>query len=169
MHVMLYRQVGDGYKNIPAWLREGMSMLAEVYPNPDYETVLMDAAERGELIPIKDLCASFSPQIDSAFLAYAESRSFTNYLRGQYGSDGLLNLANAYANGVDCERGTEKAFGVPLVKLERDWRTTTLGQSSIMSALGNVAPYLVLLCLVMLFPMIGIIGSLRKKGNHYGR
>ncbi len=27
MHVMLYRQVGDGYKNIPAWLREGMSML----------------------------------------------------------------------------------------------------------------------------------------------
>ena len=31
MHVMLNRQVGVGYKNIPAWLREGVAMLAEVY------------------------------------------------------------------------------------------------------------------------------------------
>ena len=166
MHVLLYRQIGMGYKNIPAWLREGMSMLAETYPNPDYDSVLKDAAARGALTPIRDLCASFSPRIDSAFLAYAESRSFTNYLRGQYGADGLLNLANTYANGVDCERGPERAFGVPLAKLERDWQVTVSGGPNIMAAIGRFLPYLVLLCLVILFPLIGVIGSSRKKGNN---
>jgi hypothetical protein len=165
MHVMMYRQIGAGYRNIPAWLREGMSMLAEVYPNPDYDRVLRDAAARDALTPLTDLCASFSPQVDSAFLAYAESRSFTNYLRGQYGADGLLSLATAYANDVDCERGPERAFGVTLAKLERDWRVTVLGGSNLMSMLGTFAPYLVLLCMVVFFPLIGILGSTRKKGK----
>jgi hypothetical protein len=168
MHVMLYRQVGAGYKNIPAWLREGMSMIAELYPNPEYDRFLMDAAAREVLIPMIDLCASFSPQIDSAFLAYAQSRSFTNYLRGQYGGDGLLSLSSAYASGVDCERGTERAFGVSFAKLERDWRTSVLGQNDLASTLGRFAPYLALLCLVMLMPLIGVIGAMRKKGASHG-
>lgn len=168
MHVMLYRRVGAGYKNIPAWLREGMSMLAEVYPNPEYDRFLMDAASRDALIPILDLCASFSPNSDSAFLAYAESRSFTDYLRKQYGADGLLNLATTYADGVDCEHGTERALGVPLAKLERDWRSTELEQNVLASMLGKFAPYLVLLCLVMLVPFIGVISSMRKKGDSHG-
>ncbi|HEY5729295.1 MAG TPA: peptidase MA family metallohydrolase [Anaerolineales bacterium] len=169
MHIILARQVGAGYKNIPAWLREGMAISAELYPNPEYERFLTDAAARDALIPIKDLCASFSPQIDSAFLAYAESRSFTNYLRGQYGVDGLLTLATAYADGVECERGPERAFGSSLAMLERDWRVTILGQDNIASTLGNFAPYIGLLCLVVFFPLIGIMNSMRKKGTSHGR
>jgi hypothetical protein len=169
MHVLLYRQVGAGYENVPAWLREGMSMLAEVYPNPDYDRVLKDAAARGTLTALQDLCASFPPQADSAFLAYAESRSFTSYLRGKYGADGLLNLANTYADGVDCERGPERAFGVTLAQLERDWRVSVLGQNSLLASVSNLAPYLALLCLVLLFPLIGIMGTMRKKGNPHGR
>lgn len=169
MHVLLQRQVGGGYRNISTWLREGMSTLAEVYPTPDYDRILADAAARGTLIPMRDLCASFSPQVDSAFLAYAQSRSFTTYLRGQFGADGLLTLARAYADGVDCERGPERAFGVSLAKLERDWQVTVLGESSFMSTLGTFAPYLVLLCLVVLFPLVGILNALRKKGTSHGR
>jgi hypothetical protein len=92
-----------------------------------------------------------------------------NYVRGQFGADGLLTLACTYADGVDCERGTERAFGVSLAKLERDWQVNVLGQSSFSSTLGAFAPYLALLCLVMLFPLIGVIGSLRRKGNPNGR
>lgn len=167
MHVMLHRQVGAGYRNIPAWLSEGMAALAEAYPNPDYAILLRDAAAHDALIPIRDLCASFSPRVDSAFLAYAESRSFTDYLRGLYGGNGLLSLANIYADGVTCERGTERAFGVPLAKLERDWRVTALGQTAFASALGDFAPYLILLCLVIFFPFVAILNSVRKKGDRH--
>jgi hypothetical protein len=166
MHVLLYRQVGDGYRNLPAWFREGMSVAAEVYPNPDHDSTLKDAAGRDAVIPILDLCDSLSPQADSAFLAYAESGSFINYLRGQFGSDGLMNLANTYASDVDCEPGMERAFNVPFARLERDWQRTLTEENNILSDLGDLAPYLALLCLVMFFPLMGILGSLRKKGQH---
>lgn len=165
MHVMMYRSVGVGYNNIPAWLREGTATLAEVFPNADYDRILANATAGNSLIPIKDLCASFPADAGTAFLAYAESRSFTNYLHDTYGSTGLLNLAASYADGVDCERGTERAFSVSLSNLEMQWRSSVLGQNTFLAALQNIAPYLVLLCLVLIIPLMGMIGARRKKGK----
>jgi len=165
MHILLYRRVGAGYNNIPAWLNEGMATLAEINPNPDYDRVLMDSAAHKSLIPIKDLCASFPPNADQAFLAYAESRSFTNYLHNTYGSEKLLSLAIAYADGVDCELGVESVYGLSLAKLESDWRASVLGENPVGSALANMFPYLVLLCLVLFIPFVGILGAMRRKKN----
>jgi hypothetical protein len=165
MHVMMYRSVGAGYSNLPAWLREGTATLAEVYPNADYDRALAEAGANDKLIPIRDLCASFPADASQAFLAYAESRSFINYLHNTYGSSGLLSLAASYADGVDCERGTERAFGVPFSTLEVKWRDSMLGQNAILLALQNTSPYLVLLCLIVLIPFIGMLITLRKKGN----
>ena len=165
MHVMLYRQVGAGYPNIPIWLREGIAMLAEIYPNPDYDRVLAEAGANDMLIPLKDLCDSFPPGAGEAFLAYAESRSFTTYLHDTYGSSGLLSLAGYYADGVDCERGTERAFGTSLSRLELNWRESVLGQKAVGFALRNMSPYLVLLCLVLFVPLIGVLNMMRRKGK----
>jgi hypothetical protein len=115
------------------------------------------------LIPLKDLCVFFPADTGQAFLAYAEARSFTNYLRETYGSNGLLDLASAYADGVDCERGTERAFGVSLSGLDSQWRSATLGQNTALSTLQNISPYLVLLCLVLIIPLIGIASTLRRN------
>ena len=165
MHVMMYRSVGVGYNNIPAWLREGTATLAEVFPNADYDRILANAAAGNSLIPIKDLCESFPADAGTAFLAYAESRSFTRYLHDTYGSTGLLNLAASYADGVECERGTERAFSISLSNLEMQWRSSVLGQNTFLPALQNIAPYLVLLCLVLIIPLIGMVSARRKKGK----
>ncbi len=166
MHVMLYRAVGARYTNIPAWLNEGMATLVEMVPNAEYDRVLKDAATSNDLIPLSTLCASFPADTGQAFLAYAESRSFTNYLHQTYGSSGLLKLATSYANGIDCDHGTELAFGLPLPNLEAKWRSTILGQSAWLPALQNMTPYLVLLCVILFFPFVGIVTALRKKGRH---
>jgi hypothetical protein len=166
MHVMLYRHVGVGYQAIPAWLREGMATLVELYPNVDYVRVLTDARESNRLILLKDLCDSFPADTGQAFLAYAEARSFTSYLHETYGSARLLNLAASYAGGMDCERGTDRALGVPLSSLESRWRSTVLGQNTARVTLENISPYLVLLCLVLVIPLIRIVSTLHRKGNH---
>ena len=169
MHVMLYRHIGAGYRNIPAWLREGMATLAELYPNADYDRALADAVSADRLISLKNLCNSFPADPGQAFLAYAEARSFTNYLHATYGSTGLLNLAASYADGLDCEHGTEAAFGVSLSNLESQWRSSVLGQNAFLPVLQNISPYLVLLCLVLVIPMVGIVSTLRKgKRNEPG-
>jgi hypothetical protein len=165
MHVMVYRSVGAGYNNIPTWLREGTATLAEIYPNADYDRVLADAVTGNRLIPLRDLCDSFPANAGQAFLAYAQARSFTNYLHDTYGSTGLWNLLRSYADGVDCEQGTERALGIPLSRLEADWRSSVLGQNAFLSSLQNIAPYLVLLCLVLIIPLIGIVSTLRKRGK----
>jgi len=165
MHVMLYRRLGAGYNRIPTWLREGMATLAEIYPNADYDRVLADAAAGNDLIPLKDLCNAFPADAGQAFLAYAESRSFTTHLHETYGSTGLATLAAAYADGVDCELGTERAFGASLSNLESKWRSSLLGQNVFLSTLQNISPYLALLCLVLIIPLIGIVSTLRKKGS----
>ncbi len=168
MHVMLYRAVGTGYRNIPAWLTEGTATLVELYPNADYDRVLMDAARGNRLISLSSLCASFPTDTGQAFLAYAESRSFTNYLHETYGSSGLLKLATSYADGVECGRGTELAFGVSLSSLENRWRAAKLGQTPILPALENLAPYLVLLCIVIGIPFVSIMVTMRRKGKRDG-
>ena len=168
MHVMMYRSVDTGYQNLPAWLREGAATLAETYPNADYERVLTGAGAENRLIPIKELCASFPTDSGQAFLAYAESQSFVNYLHDTYGSSGLLSLVTSYADGLDCERGAERAFGASLSNLEQKWRSSELRGSPFSSALQNISPYLVLLCLVLAIPFVGIISTLWKKGNQNG-
>jgi len=163
MHIMLYRRVSAGYYNLPAWLREGTATLAEIYLNADYDRVLADAAANNHLIPVKDLCDSFPTDTGQAFLAYAESRSFTNFLHETYGSTGLLHLADSYADGADCERGPELAFSVSLASLEMDWRSSMLGQNTFLSVLQNISPYLALLCLVLVIPLMGILTTLQKR------
>ena len=127
--------------------------------------VLTSAGVTGTLIPIRDLCVSFSPNPDAAFLSYAEARSFVHYLHDTYGSQSLLDLALIYADGVDCERGPERAYGVSLSKLEMDWRRSALGENPVLPAFQNLFPYLALLCLVLFIPFIGIMNVLRKKEN----
>jgi hypothetical protein len=163
MHVMLYRHVGAGYKTIPVWLREGMATLAEISPNADHERVLNQAVAGNTLIPLKDLCVAFPDDPAQAFLAYAESRSFTGYLHEAYGAIELQNLATAYANGIDCEGGTERAFGISFSNLEQKWLSSLQEQNGFLSALQNIFPYLVLLCLVLVVPLFGIASRLRKK------
>jgi hypothetical protein len=167
MHVMMYRSVGAGYNNLPAWFREGTATLAEIYPNADYDRVLTEAGKSNGLIALQDLCVSFPADAGQAFLAYAESRSFTQYLHDNYGSSGLLSLAAAYADGLDCEHGPERAFGMSLFGLEQKWRSSVLGGNRLLPALQNISPYLVLLCLVLIIPFIGIVSTLRKKGSHH--
>jgi hypothetical protein len=163
MHVMMARAVGTGYQKIPAWLREGTAALAEIYPNPDYDRVLADAAASKDLIPMRDLCASFPADMGQAFLAYAEARSFTNYLHVTHGSSGLLKLASTYADGADCAHGAELALGTSLSTLETKWRASVLGQSPLLPTLQNMLPYLIILFVVLIIPFINILNTLRKK------
>jgi len=168
MHVMLYRQIGAGFNRPPFWLSEGIATLAEINPNADYDRALSDASNRNVLIPMVDLCASFPADSAQAFLAYAEARSFTTYLRDTYGAPALLNLARTYSEGVDCENGAQRALGVSLSELDLNWRENSLGQNVWGVAFRNMLPYLVLLGLLIFIPLIVGMNATRQKVDKHG-
>lgn len=168
MHLMLHRQLGASAENLPSWLNEGVATLAEINPTVDYGLVLQGASARNELIPLVDLCGSFPADSAQAFLAYAEARSFTTYLRDTYGAPALLTLARTYTEGVDCENGAQRALGVSLSQLDINWRESVLGQNIWGVAFRNLLPYFVLLALLIFIPLIVGMNATRQKVDKHG-
>jgi Peptidase MA superfamily len=154
-HVMLYRNVGEGYSSLPVWLNEGIASLAELYPNPDYEQALTTASHNNSLLAVADLCDTFPPDASRAFLAYAESQSFVRFLRDTYGTSGLFSLTSAYADGLSCDQGVMRALGTSLVSLDTRWRESVLGENVAGVFLRNMFPYLGLFVFMLLIPLIG--------------
>jgi hypothetical protein len=163
-HVLLYRYTGAAYNQLPAWLREGIASLAELYPNADYVQALSVATQNQSLLPISDLCGLFPPDASGALLAYAESHSFTRYLHDTFGTSGLLALIQAYKDGLNCEQGAQRAFGSPLLQLDERWRAEALGEKMGNLALRNLLPYLVVLLLILALPAWGLWSAWRRKG-----
>jgi hypothetical protein len=168
-HLLHYELAGAGWAEQPAWLREGIATNAELTPDPEYARALASAAADGTLLPLAELCAAFPPEAGEAFLAYAEAESFVRYLRENYGASGLETLTRAYADGLGCEQGPERACGVALPRLEQDWLAQGLGAAtdqgagpaSEPAAAQNVLPFVVLLGLILLVPLAMAFGRRR--------
>lgn len=160
-HVLLYQTVGPNYARLPVWLREGLAVNAELYPNPDFERALRVATENGSLLSFNELCLSFPPDASRAFTAYAQAASFTTWVQKNYGQSGLIALLSAYDDGLDCEQGAARALSLPLSQMEALWREQELGENRLGVAVRNLLPYALFLLLALLLPLIGLF-SLRK-------
>lgn len=162
MHVLLYQVVGPGYSRLPMWYSEGMASLAEIYPNPDYERALMTSAESGRLLKMETLCNNFPREASSAFLAYAESASFVRLLYQKFGASGLQSLATQYRDGKGCAEAVSSALDTSLAELETTWRQESLGLDAGLLALRNLAPYLLILLILLVPPLVIGIAQRRR-------
>ncbi len=162
-HAVLYEYTGAGYDSLPIWLREGLSSVIEAAPSPDYPLAIESAAASNALIPMAELCNSFPPDAGRAFLAYAQSASFTRYIVDTYGATGLQSLITAYSRGFDCQQGAQQSLGKSLIELENGWRARELGQDWLAGGLAGLLPYLVLFAFVLFFPFVIGLSSLFQK------
>lgn len=164
-HVLLYRRIGAGYANLPAWLSEGIATLAELYANPDYDYVLKQASQDRRLLPLSSLCDGFPPDASGAFLAYAESVSFVRYLRDTHGSTGMAALVQAYADGLGCEQAPRQALGATLSQLDVHWREDVLDENRAGTALRSLLPFYLIMGLILLIPAWGAILLWRERSR----
>jgi hypothetical protein len=169
-HLLTYELVGQRYNLLPVWLREGIASMAEP-ANPNYAQSLSLAAEQQSLIPIAELCGTFPPEMSRILLAYAESESFTHFIVGKYGDSGLVDLAQAYADGLDCQQGPARALQNPLDQVEREWlNSASLGSGNVSAAFGSLLPYLVLLAIMLIVPFgfLAVVWRTSGGGQHPG-
>ena len=167
LHILQYQMVGNQYIQQPTWLMEGMASLAELYPNPEYQRVLIASVDNHELLPINSLCQTFPREVSGAFKAYAESESFVRFLYQNYGSSGLEKLVGEYQNGLGCEEGVLSSYGKSLSQLEYRWKQESLGVDVGGLVVGNLMPYVLLLVFIAL-PILLVFflaAFLRKKDS----
>jgi hypothetical protein len=163
MHILLYQNIGPGYANLPVWLNEGLASIAELYPNPDFLTLLEKAQEKDTLPTMDSLCRSFPRDASGAYLAYAQAASFTRYLHQQYGSSMLQQLIKQYQDGLNCQRGIEATYDLTLPQLDRQWRQDVLGENIYQSAFNNLLPWFILLGIILLVPFSLLLAGMRKR------
>jgi hypothetical protein len=133
-HVRLYLYMGENYRNLPAWLSEGLASISEQYTLPEYWQILQAAYDEDTLIPIETLCTNFPSENKMASLAYAEADSFTRYIYQTYGKFGLQNLVDAYDLGHSCETGVNQALDISLADLETAWQRETFNNAILSGA-----------------------------------
>jgi hypothetical protein len=109
------------------------------------------------------LCESFPMEASSFLLAYAQATDFSWFLFENYGRSGLDSLVATYADGLSCDQGVQEAFGKSLNELEREWRRQTFGENTLIAAIDDLLPWLVLMGIVLLAPILMMIGGRRKK------
>ena len=157
-HLLVYQAVTPtGYKYVPEWLDEGLATANEQLPTPEHAMALEEARVEGRLSPLEDLCVPFSPDKHTAFLAYAQSGSVVQFIREQYGAEGIRNLLKAYANGASCQVGVRGALSVNLSGLETAWWASLEPQAPWQAWVKQIGVWvgLWLLSLLVAVPMIG--------------
>ncbi len=162
MHILMYTIVKEKYSAVPIWMNEGLASLAETRPNPDYQRALKNAVKDNSLAPISTLCASFPQDASDAFLAYAQSASFVQFLQSKFGNNGLLELVNAYKDSYSCEEGVQASTGNSLSQLDYRWRQETLGVDTGSLAVQNLSPYLIVVAVLLVIPFLVVGISARK-------
>jgi hypothetical protein len=163
-HILTYAVAGEHYGLLPLWLREGIATISEIYPSPDYLRSLEYAVENESLLSFSTLCGDFPVDASSRFLAYAQSESFTRYLVDQYGISGLNRLIRAYADGLGCEQGAQRALGASLSELEYSWRAERLGEDRLGLAFKNLAGYILVFAVLLLLPLTPVLFSRKTDG-----
>ncbi|MFL7794119.1 MAG: peptidase MA family metallohydrolase [Anaerolineae bacterium] len=168
-HLLVYQSVTpEGYRYVPEWLDEGLSTANERLPTPEYTLMIEEYRQRGQLIPLRDLCVPFSPDTQAAYLSYAQSGSIVKYIRERYGAQGIRDLLTAYKNGASCTSGVEEALNISIDTLEANWQASLAPQSQSQSQpqpqpsswpawVQQVGPWagMWLLGLLLALPMIG--------------
>jgi hypothetical protein len=171
-HLLVYESVtAPKYRYVPEWLDEGLATANEQLPTPEHALILEEARTQGQLLPLEDLCNSFSPNPQIAFLAYAQSGSLVTFIRKQYGAGGIRGLLDAYASGASCSSGVQEALNISLADLEAAWRSSLEGNQPIDPTIpveqtdqtekAGIWLSLWLLLLLVAGPMIG--GARRKE------
>ncbi|NLE43440.1 MAG: hypothetical protein GX620_01860 [Chloroflexi bacterium] len=167
-HLLVYAVMTPaGYQYAPEWLDEGIAVVNEGLPTPEYAVALQQAAEDGQLMSLADLCRPFPSDAYGARLAYAQSGSIVRFIREEYGVHQIRGLLQAYAGGASCAVGIEEELGLSMDGLETRWRNSLAPRGVWRTYAEQYGPYIGILVLGLLLaiPMVGL-GISRSSNGH---
>jgi hypothetical protein len=121
-HLILHQATENPWNSPPNWLDEGLAVYNQETPDSDLPSILDDAVEDGELIPVRALGSSFPVDPDQAFLSYAESHSIVTYIIEELGEDEMAELIAIFRDEVSYDTAVEESLGMTVEELDADWK-----------------------------------------------
>ncbi len=128
------------FGSLPAWLDEGIAVMAEGDSEPRFVDALAAGAKSHQLMSIQSLSGNFPESNEEAILAYAESESLVRFFVQSYGRDRLASLIAAFRAGDSPDEAFQASVGINVADYQRAWmaslgaKTTTSVASGAQSA-----------------------------------
>jgi hypothetical protein len=112
----------NGLGQVPAWLDEGLSMVAEGQMDLPFQQALDASAKAQTLMSIQSISGNFPESTDGATLAYAESDSLVTYLQRTYGRPRIDRLIGDFRQGETTDESFQDAFGTSVQNVQQTWQ-----------------------------------------------
>lgn len=122
-HMVVHQLVENPYSDIPAWLDEGLSMVAEGELPPGNKRALDDGIRRDGLLSVRSM-TSYSGDPAKVNLFYAESYSVVRFLLDNYGRDKMAQLLRVFKEGNTADDALRTVYGFTTDELDAKWRTS---------------------------------------------
>ena len=120
-HILTHRAGDSGFRNVPAWLDEGLSEYGNIQPGFSYSIALEFAVARDALFPI-----TFMPILpgnpEDVIIFYGEARSIVRFMIGRYGTEQMTELMAALKSGANMDEALEEVYRFNRLGLENRWR-----------------------------------------------
>jgi hypothetical protein len=163
-HLLLHNYIKR--ETLPKWLDEGIAQwvsggLADIIMKQK-NSVLDEAILGNRLIGIRALADRFPGEEKHLKLAYAESKSLTEYIISEYGLNGILTVLEYLKDGDNIDSAVSKALSVSFDELEGRWYNSLKKRITWFTFLSNNL-YEILFFLAALALIYGFIRVLLKK------
>ena len=162
-HLFLHHGIEP--ENLPRWLNEGVCQwmsdgIAEIVIGND-DKILRQALLSERLFSMNQL-RRFPGEKSALLLAYAESKSYVEYIFREYGDSGVFTLLKYLNEGDTLEYAIERSLSVNSDELERDWHLYLRRKYTAFSYIGQNLP-VILFVFAALITVYGFMRMLIKK------
>jgi hypothetical protein len=123
-HLMLHDHIKDNH--LPRWLDEGICQwasdgLADIIMDSK-RALLPTAILSDTYLELTKLAHQFPRDKNALILAYEQSKSVVEYMRREYGRQGILDLLGLLRQGYDFESAFKMRFAITFDTFEDQWR-----------------------------------------------
>ena len=166
-HLLLHHHIKADL--LPKWLDEGVAQwvsdgMAEVMIDRKH-SVLNEAILSGRHLPLRLLSDSFPEEKTFLLLAYEESKSFVEYIRDNYGDQGIQKILKNLKNGDSINEAIHQTLTISFEELEQKWLKSLKRKVTWFSYLSSNL-YEILFFIAALITIIGFIKILIKKRSY---
>ena len=121
MHILIHRAGDSPFRNVPAWLDEGLAEYGNIDVGYEYDLALEFAVETGILLPFMYMQTPPS-EPEQLIIFYGQGKSIARMMIQRWGHAKMAELLAHHKESGNIERAIKDVYGITLIELENQWR-----------------------------------------------
>ena len=122
-HMLVHRAAVGVFRNVPAWLNEGLAEYGNIDPGFSYEVALEFAIATDRLLPITSIRA-LPGTAEEVIIFYGEARGIVRFMVAKFGPERMRQLMAALKDGKNMDNALREVYGLDRLGLENQWRAS---------------------------------------------